>query len=298
MPADVLDTITKLINSPPGQVAAGAALAGIVWKFFERVEAVLTDQTKFEIAVWLVGMKAGQKMEPVARTFINMFDRVFGAKHLSLRCFTRSSIASLVALLLTYGIFWAINRVAAEGVLQYFRIDWQIIVIGLVIGNIIPDYVSLLVTRYLLGFFRPPRSAWIGLASIVVLVGIVWVIALLGMMTVEALSVAYLRRNAHVNDIEEIVALAETNYWRIVFQSLKAARWLWFYPAFFSCIWFALYTGSGFLLNATHRFDLGFAWFNRHFDIEKKPLQSIGLVAGAIVAVVYWSVVAVHHFVG
>src|SRR5215471_3168454 len=121
MPADVLDTITKLINSPPGQVAAGAALAGIVWKFFERVEAVLTDQTKFEIAVWLVGMKAGQKMEPVARTFINMFDRVFGAKHLSLRCFTRSSIASLVALLLTYGIFWAINRVAAEGVLQYFR---------------------------------------------------------------------------------------------------------------------------------------------------------------------------------
>jgi len=30
-------------------------MAGIVWKFFERVEAVLKEQTKLEIAVWLVG---------------------------------------------------------------------------------------------------------------------------------------------------------------------------------------------------------------------------------------------------
>jgi hypothetical protein len=61
---DALTTITNLIQSPPGQLAAGAALAGIVWKFFERVEAVLTDQTKLEIAVWLVGVKVGQKIEP------------------------------------------------------------------------------------------------------------------------------------------------------------------------------------------------------------------------------------------
>jgi len=50
---DALTTITNLIQSPPGQLAAGGVLAGIVWKFFERVEAVLTDATKFEIAVWL-----------------------------------------------------------------------------------------------------------------------------------------------------------------------------------------------------------------------------------------------------
>ena len=37
---DILTIITKLINSPPGQLAAGGLLAGIVWKFFERVEAV------------------------------------------------------------------------------------------------------------------------------------------------------------------------------------------------------------------------------------------------------------------
>jgi hypothetical protein len=52
--SDILTTITKLINSPPGQLAAGGVLAGIVWKFFERVEAVVTDQTKLEITVSLV----------------------------------------------------------------------------------------------------------------------------------------------------------------------------------------------------------------------------------------------------
>jgi hypothetical protein len=67
------------------------------------------------------------------------------------------------------------------------------------------------------------------------------------------------------------------------------------YPALFTSIWLWLYAGSGFLLKAARRFDIGFEWFNRHFDIEKKPLQSIGLVAGALV---YWAVVIVSRVVG
>jgi hypothetical protein len=51
--SDALTTITKLIKSSPGQLAAGGVMAGIVWKFFERVEALLTGQTKLAIAVRL-----------------------------------------------------------------------------------------------------------------------------------------------------------------------------------------------------------------------------------------------------
>jgi hypothetical protein len=51
------------------------------------------------------------------------------------------------------------------------------------------------------------------------------------------------------------------------------------------------------LLKAARRFDPGFDWFNRHFEIEKKPLQSIGLVAGAIVALVYWAAVGISRLV-
>ena len=66
--------------------------------------------------------------------------------------------------------------------------------------------------------------------------------------------------------------------------------------AIFTSIWLWLYAGSGFLLKAARRFDVGFEWFNRKFDIEKKPLQSIGLVAGSIAALVYWGAALLHHF--
>ena len=49
---------------------------------------------------------------------------------------------------------------------------------------------------------------------------------------------------------------------------------------------------------SARRLDIGFDWFNRKFDIEKKPLQSIGLVAGALVAVLYWAAVIVSRVVG
>src|SRR5258708_24248775 len=98
--ADALTTITKLINSPPGQLAAGGVLAGIVWKFFERVEAVLTDQTKLEIAVWLVGVQIGQKVEPWPDTFVKVLDRFFGDKPISWKCFRRSCAVTYVTSIL------------------------------------------------------------------------------------------------------------------------------------------------------------------------------------------------------
>src|ERR1035441_6981307 len=102
---DALTTITKLINSPPGQLAAGGVLAGIVWKFFERVEAVLTDQTRVEIAVWLVGVEAGKKVQPWPETFAKVFDRVFGTKHLSWKCFFRSCVASAICVAMVLIVF-------------------------------------------------------------------------------------------------------------------------------------------------------------------------------------------------
>jgi hypothetical protein len=83
----------------------------------------------------------------------------------------------------------------------------------------------------------------------------------------------------------------------MLIPQLGARSWLWIYPAFFTSIWVWLYAGSGFLLRAARRFDIGFAWFNRKFDIEKHPLSAIGLVAGAIVAVLWWMVVAVRWLV-
>jgi hypothetical protein len=115
----------------------------------------------------------------------------------------------------------------------------------------------------------------------------------------SALVEAYRLHNPGVGVEEMAMALGFRD-----FPGLSAALFLnknflllWILPAFFTSIWLWLYAGSGFLLKAARRFDMGFDWFNRKFDIEKKPLQSIGLVAGALVAVTYWTVALIHHFI-
>jgi hypothetical protein len=96
---DALTTITKLIQSPPGQLVAGGALAGIVWKSSERIEAVLTDQAKLEIAVWLLGVKTEKPAKVGQDVLVSAFEGVFGKKHLSWKCATASvCLASVLAI--------------------------------------------------------------------------------------------------------------------------------------------------------------------------------------------------------
>src|ERR1017187_9834473 len=161
---DALTTFMKLIQSPPGQLVAGGALAGIVWKFFERVESVLNENTKLEIAVWLLGRK---KLSPTFQnwpdTFAKVFDRVFGNKHLSWRCCWRSSIASYSALAITAATFSV--RFGFSG--SFKRLVLVMLICGS-IGNVVPDYCSLLETRYTLYQMKKhPRVIWMALLLLV-----------------------------------------------------------------------------------------------------------------------------------
>jgi hypothetical protein len=97
MSPEFSEIIAKLINSPPAQLAAGAVLAGTVWKVFERTENLLSGTTKFEVAVWLVGLDLGKKVINWPSTFSRVFDRVFGERHLSWKCFGRSCLTSFIS---------------------------------------------------------------------------------------------------------------------------------------------------------------------------------------------------------
>jgi hypothetical protein len=286
----VASKLTVNIGLPPvvGQWVAGGVLAGIVWKLFERVEAVLTENTKLEIAVWLLGVKVGQKVEPWPETFAKVFDRVFGTKHLSWKCFCRSSIASYGALCIvkfweqflhpTYASSASLFERATETLWYGF---W---------GNVLPDFVSLLESRYVLHFMKRATKgfALIGwlLSDAVLTSGIA--------LTVTHVMLAYFWVGDDPKQWSWTITAFRNHF--VDSRQLNTALSL-VIPAFFTSIWLWLYAGSGFLLKAARRFDIGFEWFNRKFDIEKKPLSSIGLVAGALVAVVYWGAVIVSRVV-
>jgi hypothetical protein len=81
------------------------------------------------------------------------------------------------------------------------------------------------------------------------------------------------------------------------FSSRDHQLLVWFYPVFLTSAWLWLYAGAGFLLKGPRHFDKSLSWLNRRFDIEKKPLSSIGLVAGALVALIYSAAVIVSRVV-
>jgi hypothetical protein len=106
------DALSQILGSKTIQVltqfAVGVGLMFLIDKFFKFVEEKLTDDTKLEIAVWLLGVKVGQKVEPWPDTFAKVFDRVFGTKHLSWKCFLRSCVASYCAVAFCFAV-WAVR---------------------------------------------------------------------------------------------------------------------------------------------------------------------------------------------
>jgi hypothetical protein len=295
---DTLTTITNFINSPPGQVVAGAALAGIVWKFFERVESVLNENTKLEIAVWLLGVKIGQKVEPWPETFAKVFDRVFGTKHLTWRCFWRSCLASYgVALIGFLFVLQSDFRYISPRsfVLTFLVPGWFILAL---VGNVFPDYLSLLETRYLLRASSRSKSVLVWLAFLIADLIITLLIARLSVALIELFGERVLRASVRYlwnsdSILDKLVFLEQLGFLPMIQHPFA----LWIAPAFFTSLWLWLYAGSGFILKAARTLDLGFDWFNLKFDIEKKPLQSIGLVSGALVALLYWTAALFRHFV-
>jgi hypothetical protein len=312
--ADAFATITKIINSPPGQLAAGGVLAGIVWKFFERVEAVLTDNTKLEIAVWLSNVEVGKKIAPWPETFVTVFDRVFGKKYLSWKCFWRSCVASLAMATISATVM--LNTHVTDdptfSMLSGSVVGWLLVFISIVIGMCMIDFLSLLETRWLLGRMGRYKQT------------IFHILCLVGDLILTCALASYGIAFASFLLGCWFVAFSPPNiatHWPLQFllDKLSSPALLlketfnpgYYGPylvdidlrfvlgaAFFTSIWLWLYAGSGFILKAARRFDIGFDWFNRKFDIEKKPLQSIGLVAGALVAIVYWTAVIVSRVVG
>ena len=167
MDSGLADAIQKFINSPPSQLAAGGVLAGIVWKFFDRVDGVLKDDTKLEIAVWLVGRKPlGPKVQRWPATFANVFDRVFGSRHISWRCFGRSAVASSAVSILA-GIYATLRSTGKWANLNAFFQALPVLLVLACFLNVVPDYISLLLTRYTLRLAEGRSSTKWTLSAIV-----------------------------------------------------------------------------------------------------------------------------------
>jgi hypothetical protein len=337
----VLPLLGKLIPRGLSFALVGLSFWLMVGGFFSWAESLLKNSTKSDIAVWLLGVKVGQKVEPWPGTFAKVFDRVFGAKHLSLRCFLRSTYATVASCALCS--IWLIPRFHDS--IRLRETPLEVLGSACLLSGF--DYASLIETRFLLGLMRRLRSPIliVGLLLIdgvltgttglipssLLNAGVSWSLyrklpdRLLLFQPDDATNKLDQAERDLIELSKETKALSRTivqvdernRYFELMDrlrkdqERVRTAKdevriqkgqnrfdfYILWLPTFFTSIWLWLYAGSGFLLKFARRFDKSLGWFNRRFDIEHKPLSSIGLVAGGLMALVYWAAVIVGRVV-
>lgn len=279
--------------------SVGLGLFYGVLKFFEAIEKRLNDDTKLEIAVWLLGVRVGTRTESWPQTFAKVFDRVFGKRHLSISCLFRSVCASLLGIAVIVTVNWLFQP-SFVFLPVFVRWPWsdELRFVALCLfPNLLVDYVALLKTRWMLRVlarFHPlSRGVLMGVDFVatyaLAVIAHVWGFTLYTSMSghsgyVDAFTGAIRLLPAMLGD-RQMVELLLTN---------SGFTPIFFYPVFLTSVWVWMYVASGFVLKAANRFDDAFSWFSKHFDIENKPLQSLGLVAGAMSTIAYWLFVALN----
>lgn len=192
---------------------------------------LLNQERKDEIALWLMG---AQTDETWSRSFVSLFDAVFGARHLSLRCFLRSALASLIAV----AVIWLLmGNLGTLGLRVRSELSLGGVLVLALAVNVLADYLSLLETRLLMGHM--PRSA-LGQALVLVLdlalsAAIIWLAIF-----------AYLRSPLNTGEVEsfaEILGLFS------IFSVL-------FYSTFLTSVWTWAYVLSTWVMRAATRLRL------------------------------------------
>ena len=293
-------------------------LAGAVWGIFLAAEGAIPDDEQAEsqqdvgdgpvrnrthstqrtvrqdISEWLTTPQATVAWR---HTWIRIFDSLLGEKHLSWQCFRGSCVASLCAVGVLW-LLWTILRPSRPHILsdQSGSMEGMLgVVFGLaILVNLLPDYLSLLETRWLIGLLRGSHSTtltWVLRLIDVVVTGMIFYgVALLwftvsGLFVDEELSVKAAVREALEYEVPiERLANFET------FEGPPIS--IFFYSTFVTSFWLWLYALSGALVRSERALGGFVRWLRNHglIDTKKKPIQALGLISALIVAVLYVAV--------
>mgnify|MGYP005851515725 CR=1 FL=1 len=217
-----------MLDAGPQQVAAWIAahwqvavwLAGALFCATGAALAMLPEAGRQSVSRW---MRGEQTDETWATNFTTLFDAIFGQRHLSLRCFATSTLVSLV----TVCALWVgLGTLAGLGPrLTSLEKLWQVVLLGLVV-NALADYLSLLETRWLLGWLARPRPVW--LQALVLLVDLAVTAAIIwgALWAVQALGLTGLILGEGRDGLAEVVGLFSplTVYF---YSSFVTSLWTW-----------------------------------------------------------------------
>ena len=227
--------------------------SGLIYKFFSMVGDLLRENHKDKLALWL----SGKYRSSWTIHFCRMFDRVFTDQHFSLTCFFRSCIASLLAVSFIYILFGPVLGLLQERA-EFETSFITIIILGVII-NLIPDYISLFQTRWILKYYS--RTDNVGLQLLILIADLVITGAIISLM------LWFLQLTIFSNVKDNL-----THTWAIL-NGLS----IFFYSTFLTSIWAWLYCAGAWFIKLYLKLP-----FNYLFNIEKEAPKVLGLAVSLL----------------
>jgi hypothetical protein len=287
---------------------AWAGATGGLWFLFEKAERALSVETRRTVAERLQQADFRTAIQSLPDNFALLFDRVFGERHLTKHCFLRSCVASIASVAVLLAVALALDLAFGFGADlsgELFPVqDGDMRALGvlaftlLTLGaiNVVPDYLSLLETRWAINLMR--RSGRILPALIVdaVLTTIISAGAVaIGMLGVLALFEAASRIDPSILTdatleteaaflLSEPAPIAVAVRGAVTFSQPIAIA---FYSAFFTSAWLWLYAASVPVARLLLGLNSGVGFLLRVTDVERQPFRSLGFVAVVVTSIVF-----------
>ncbi len=273
-------------------ILAYGGIIGVIWFLFSKSEDTLNDKTKKSITRWLKNLNPVGPVKSWPSQFAAMFDKIFGEKHLGLRCFLRSSVASIVATTILT-LIWIMIRPEEFNNLYDAQRYGYVFFLGFQLSfssafNIIPDYISLLETRLIIRHLRRRSSS---IRTVALLAVDVLLTALIWKIPFSFIGAIMATRIMGTPFFQNFIALVTSNG-RLLSLSTGGgteapAVGIYFYSTFFTSVWIWAYVFSGIIVKLARSLDVSVTWLRVHFDIETKPLRSMAMVSILIVTMIF-----------
>lgn len=264
-----------------------------VLAFFWKLEDLASPQAKKDIADWLKRVDVPGVASHWPNHFALLFDTIFGKRHLSWRCFSRSSLASVFAVGVMIVVWYRLNPDAVEtftGIHGLFTSVVFVTAIAVVL-NVLPDYFSLLESRFVIDLMKDCRKPICFVSLIFLDIGLTVAIFVLCLVVlilfvnviISGESIQHYDVNYFSQELRKLASMENTRD--------EPAFGIFFYSTFFTSSWVWIYAGAvgtARFLNASASVIRLFRWF---LDIEGHPVRSVGVIAGLLTAVL-WTIVA------
>jgi hypothetical protein len=280
-----------------GTGSVPVVVAGTILGIFELGDKFASQQAKNALSQWLLTFDI-RKAAVLPDGTKDLFDKIFGERHFSLRCFVRSVLFSvgvmvfiwILALLIRPDLIRAV-AIASVGIGVASWLPWSIII----------DYISLLKTRVVLrsigklqlrntlvalGVLAVDYFVYIAIFNLAFFIPVVLPTSVLGnpgelreLLSEYSLVMPTISPCTIIPDWTPAERLPAS---KSELCATEAFFFIIFWSGFCPSIWMWLYVFALFVTRLLLRSERLVNWLRWGLDIEKNPFRSIGAVAATL----------------